>query len=115
MTSALNILADDGTTAQALTGKAMGAFGLTFLQGAASSSSDTQPASLPARMASTPPVNAVRDPTVLELATGYSGSTMAFTHKRAFSTAASDTSKRAKGGVTGALLDMRTYALVAMK
>ncbi|MFM7990605.1 MAG: hypothetical protein ACKPKO_65920, partial [Candidatus Fonsibacter sp.] len=40
ITSAMNELADHGTTAQALTGRAMGEFGAVFLQGAASSSSD---------------------------------------------------------------------------
>ncbi|WP_353239605.1 hypothetical protein [Limnohabitans sp.] len=115
MANALNLLADHGTTAQALTGRAMGDFGLAFLQGAASSSSDTQPASLPARVASTPPINAVCDPSLLEPATGYSGTPETFGDKRTLATGPSSTSKRAKGGATGALLDMRTDALAAIK
>ena len=93
----------------------MGDFGLAFLQGAASSSSDTQPASLPARVASTPPINAVCDPSLFEPATGYSGTAETFGDKRTLASGPSSTSKRAKGGATGALLDMRTDALAAIK
>jgi len=82
--TAMRHLADHGTTAQALTGRAMGEFGSVFMHGAASSSSDTLQTSLPARSVSAP-------------------------------RSGSPANKRAKGGVTGRLLDIRNQALVAIK
>jgi len=92
----------------------MGDFGLPFVQGAAFSSSDTQLASLPPCVVWAPPMNAVCDPTVFALTVGYSGS-VACPKKRDLTSSSSDTSKHARGGVTCALLDMRTDALAAIK
>ena len=66
-------LAEHGTTAQALTGRAMGEFGAVFIQGAATSSSDTLPPSLPPRQLSAPLANVVCDPLLLEPQPGISG------------------------------------------
>ena len=119
MGTALNDLAEHGTTAQALTGKAMGDFGVAFLHGAASTCSDTLPPSLPARVACAPPSSVVCDASALEPPTGFSGTregvSNLVTKKRALTRMGSDTTKRAKGGVTGKLLDMRMDALALIK
>ena len=113
--NAMQDLAEHCTTSQALTGRAMGEFGNVFVQGAASSSPDTLPPSLPPRILSAPPANVMCDPKVLEPQAGYSGLLAPGVKRRGMPCSDSDPSKRAKGGVTGKLLDMRTQALAAIK
>jgi hypothetical protein len=108
-------LAEHGTTAQALTGRAMGEFGAVFIQGAASSSSDTLPPSLPPRQLSAPLANVVCDPLLLEPQPGFYGCVAGAQKRRGQAQSDSDMSKRHKGGVTGKLLDMRTQALAAIR
>ena len=113
--TAMRHLADHGTTAQALTGRAMGEFGSVFMHGAASSSSDTLQTSLPARSVSAPPVNVLCDPTALAPQPGFTGKPTDSANKRETPRSGSPANKRAKGGVTGRLLDMRNQALAAIK
>ena len=108
-------LGEHGTTAQALTGRAMGEFGNVFVQGAASSSSDTLPPSLPPRLLSAPPSNVICDPKVLQPQAGYSGSLPGAFKRGGLARCDSDPRKRAKGGVTGKLLELRNEALDAME
>ena len=86
-----------------------------FIQGAASSSSDTLPPSLPPRLASALLANVVCDPLLLEPQPGSSGCVAGAQKRRGQAQSDSDMSKRHKGGVTGKLLDMRTQALAAIK
>ena len=67
----MNTLSEHGTTAQALTGQAMAEFGSVFVQGAASSSSDTFLPALPARAVSAPLASSVCDEGALDLPSGY--------------------------------------------
>ena len=113
--TAMRHLADHGTTAQALTGRAMGEFGSVFMHGAASSSSDTLQTSLPARSVSAPPVNVLCDPTALAPQPGFTGKPTDCANKRDTPRPGSPANKRAKGGVTGRLLDIRNQALAAIK
>ena len=69
--SVMNAVSEHGMTAQALTGKAMGDFGASFAQGAASSSSDAYAQSLPARNVSAPPMDITCAASALEPQAGY--------------------------------------------
>ena len=115
LSTTMHELSEHGTTAQALTGRAMGEFGAVFVQGAASSSSDTLPPSLPPRLVSAPPPNVICDPQVLEPQPGFSGLVVAGVKRRGLACSDSDTLKRAKGGVTGKVLELRNEALAAIK
>ena len=119
MDAALSELAEHGTTAQALTGRAMGDFGVVFQHGRAITISDTLPSSLPPCTACPPPSSALCDPTALEPPAGFSTTHDVATNRdvdnRALTRMDSVTGKRAKGGVTGKLLGMRTDALALTK
>ena len=115
MAAVMKELGEHGTTAQALTGRAMGEFGNVFVQGAASSSSDTLPPSLPPRLLSAPPSNVICDPKVLQPQAGYSGSLPGALKRGGLARCDSDPRKRATGGVTAKLLELRNEALDAIK
>ena len=74
MDSIMQNLSQHGATAQALTGKAMGELGAVFMQGSASSSSDTMVQYLPPRNISAPPASVICEPSALEPPPGFSGS-----------------------------------------
>jgi hypothetical protein len=74
MDSYLEYLAGHDMSGQALTGKAMGEFGSPVAPGAASSSSVTALAALPAQAPSTPPSSAVCKPEALQPQPGLIGS-----------------------------------------
>ena len=73
MKAAMRELAKHGTTAQALTGKAMAEFGAVFAQGSASSSTETQTQALPPRQVAAPPTSVVCDDATLEPQPGFLG------------------------------------------
>ena len=82
MDSVMQNLLQHGATAQALTGKAMGELGAVFMQGSASSSSDTMVQYLPPRNISAPPASVICEPNALEPPPGFSGSHEATVRKR---------------------------------
>ena len=93
----------------------MGEFGAVFVPGAASSSFDALLPSFPPRLVSAPPPNVICDPQVFEPQPGFSGLQAAGVKRRGVACCDSDTLKRAKGGVTGKVLELRNEALVAIK
>jgi hypothetical protein len=98
MDSYLKDMACHGMSGQALTGKAMGAFGSPFAPGAASSSSVTALAALPAQAPSAPPSSVVCKPEALEPTPGFTGTLATLDRKRALGRTASDPLKRPNGG-----------------
>jgi len=108
-------LSEHGTTAHALTGQAMAEFGTVFVQGAASSSSDTFIQALPARNVTAPPASSVCDVATLEPSSAYMQDAEFTFRKRSLAREQSDPAKRARGGATGDLLVMRNNALADIK
>ena len=86
-------------------------FCVLFLQGVASSSSDTMVQYLPPRTMSAPPARVICEPNALEPQLGFSGSHDLGVRRRGCARASSDQLKRLRGGVTGDLLVMRNDAL----
>ena len=93
----------------------MGEFGAVFVQGSASSSSDTMVQYLPPRTMSAPPASVICEPSALEPQPGFSGSHDVGVRKRGLARVSSDPLKRLRSGVTGYLLVMRNDALARIK